>query len=281
MNIVIITGLSGGGKTVAMHAFEDMGYYCVDNLPPQLLPKFIELSEQSANVDKVAVVMDIRGGSIIDQLEYLTALPHPVHILFLEASDRTLVARFKESRRSHPLAPEGSVEKGIELERERMSPMRARSDQVLDTTAFTAAQLRQKLFALFALDGSLGKLLNISLVSFGYKFGLPLDADLVFDIRFLPNPFYREELRDFTGLDPAVKSYVMGRTLTSQFLKKTKDLLAFLIPCYIAEGKTQLVIAVGCTGGRHRSVAIAENLGIFFVDLGQNVTVGHRDLDRS
>jgi UPF0042 nucleotide-binding protein len=264
-----------------MHAFEDMGYYCVDNLPPQLLPKFIELCEQSVNVDKVATVMDIRGGQFFDQLEFLTALSHPVQILFLEADDRTLVARFKESRRNHPLTPDGSVETGIDLERERMSPMRARSDVILDTTAITAAQLRQKLFALFALDGTQGKLLNISLISFGFKYGLPMDADLVFDIRFLPNPYYQEALRDLTGLEPAVKDYVMGWTLTHQFLKKVKDLLAFLVPCYIAEGKTQLIIAVGCTGGKHRSVTIANILATFFTDLGQNVSTLHRDMDKS
>mgnify|MGYP000978074857 FL=1 len=281
MNIVIITGLSGAGKTIAMHAFEDMGYYCVDNLPSQLLPTFIELCEQSANVDKVAAVMDIRGGKFFDQLEFLTALSHPVQILFLEADDRTLVARFKESRRNHPLTPDGSVERGIDLERERMSPMRARSDVILDTTAITAAQLRQKLFALFALDGTQGKLLNISLISFGFKYGLPMDADLVFDIRFLPNPHYQEALRDLTGLEPAVKDYVMGWTLTHQFLKKVKDLLAFLVPCYIAEGKTQLIIAVGCTGGKHRSVTIANILATFFTDLGQNVSTMHRDIDKA
>lgn len=281
MNIVIITGLSGAGKTIAMHAFEDMGYYCVDNLPPQLLPKFIELCEQSVNVDKVATVMDIRGGQFFDQLEFLTALSHPVQILFLEADDRTLVARFKESRRNHPLTPDGSVETGIDLERERMSPMRARSDVILDTTAITAAQLRQKLFALFALDGTQGKLLNIGLISFGFKYGLPLDADLVFDIRFLPNPHYQEALRNLTGLEPAVRDYVMGWTLTHQFLKKIKDLLAFLVPCYIAEGKTQLIIAIGCTGGKHRSVTIANILATFFTDLGQNVSTLHRDMEKS
>lgn len=281
MNIVIITGLSGAGKTIAMHAFEDMGYYCVDNLPSQLLPKFIELCEQSANVDKVAAVMDIRGGQFFDQLEFLTDLSHPVQILFLEADDRTLVARFKESRRNHPLTPDGSLERGIDLERERLSPMRARADVILDTSEITAAQLRQKLFSLFALDGAQGKLLNVSLISFGFKYGLPMDADLVFDIRFLPNPHYQEALRDLTGLEPAVRDYVMGWTLTRQFLKKVKDLLSFLVPCYIAEGKTQLIIAIGCTGGKHRSVTIANILAAFFTDLGQNVSTLHRDMDKS
>lgn len=281
MEIVIITGLSGAGKTVAMHAFEDMGYYCVDNLPPQLLAKFIELGEQSAGIRKVALVMDIRGGEIYEQLEFLTALSHPVRILFLEADDRTLVARFKESRRGHPLSPEGSVERGIALERERLSPMRLRSDVTLDTTGITAAQLRQRLFTLFAVDGTQGRVLSVSLISFGFKYGLPIDSDLVFDIRFLPNPYYREDLRELTGQTAAVKDYVLHSTLASQFLNKVKDLLAFLVPCYIAEGKAQLVVAIGCTGGRHRSVAIAENLASFFSGLGQNVTTVHRDLTKS
>lgn len=281
MNIVIITGLSGAGKTIAVHAFEDMGYYCIDNLPPQLLSKFIELSEQSASIDKVAVVMDIRGGQFFDELEFLTELPHPVQILFLEANTPTLVARFKESRRNHPLAPGGSIEKGIELERERMASLRARADTIINTTPFTGAQLRQKLFAFYALGGTQGKLLNISLISFGFKHGLPLDADLVLDVRFIPNPYYQEDLRSLTGLDAPVKDFVMGLTMTRQFLKKVKELFTFLIPYYIAEGKTQLVVAIGCTGGRHRSVSLANELAIFFSGMGQNVSVLHRDVEKS
>lgn len=281
MNIVIITGLSGAGKTIAVHAFEDMGYYCIDNLPPQLLPKFIELSEQSLNIEKVAVVMDIRGGKFFDELEFLTALPHPVQILFLEAETPTLVARFKESRRSHPLAPTGSIEKGIELEKERMAALRGRADTIINTTPFTGAQLRQKLFAFYALGGAQGKLLNISLTSFGFKHGLPLDADLVLDVRFIPNPYYQEDLRELTGMDVSVRDFVMGLTATRQFLKKIKELFTFLIPYYIAEGKTQLVVAIGCTGGKHRSVALAEDLAAFFAGLGQNVATLHRDMEKA
>lgn len=280
MNIVIITGLSGAGKTVAMHAFEDMGYYCVDNLPSQLLSKFIELCQQSAHIDKVAVVMDIRGGMLYDQLEFITALSHPVQILFLEADTRALVARFKENRRNHPLTPDGSLEKGIDLERELMSHMRVRSDEIVDTTDITAVQLRQKLFSLFAIDGTQGKLLTVNLVSFGFKYGLPMDADLVFDIRFLPNPHYQEALRDLTGLEQEVKDYVLDWTITQQFLTKLQALLTFLVPCYIAEGKTQLIIGIGCTGGKHRSVTIANILATFFKDLGQKVSVQHRDLEK-
>jgi UPF0042 nucleotide-binding protein len=282
LNIVIITGLSGAGKTIAMHAFEDMGYYCVDNLPPQLLPKFIELCEQSAKVDKVAAVVDIRGGHFFDELEqFLTGLSHPARVLFLEANSSALVRRFKENRRTHPLTPEGSIERGIELEQERMAPLRGRADVILDTSRITAAELRQKLFSLFAREGTLGKLLNITVVSFGFKHGLPMDADLVFDVRFLPNPHYQEALRDLTGEDEEVKDYVLGWTMTHQFIRKLKDLLSFLIPCYIDEGKTHLIVAVGCTGGKHRSVTIANLLATFFADLGQNVTTLHRDIERA
>lgn len=281
MNIVIITGLSGAGKTIAMHTFEDMGYYCVDNLPPQLLPKFIELCEQSSNVDKVAAVVDVRGGQFFDELEqFLTDMSHPAQILFLDANSATLVRRFKESRRNHPLTPEGSIEQGIELEQQRLAPLRGRADVILDSSALTAAELRQKLFSYFARDGAIGKLLNITMVSFGFKHGLPMDADLVFDVRFLPNPHYQEALRDLTGKEQAVRDYVLGWTMTHQFLKKVKDLLAFLVPCYIDEGKTQLIIAIGCTGGKHRSVAIANILATFFADIGQNVTTLHRDIEK-
>jgi UPF0042 nucleotide-binding protein len=282
MNVVIITGLSGAGKTVAMHAFEDMGYYCVDNLPPQLLPKFVELCAQSAQVEKVAAVVDIRGGHFFDEMEqFLTNLSHPVQILFLEANSGTLVRRFKESRRNHPLTPEGSIEQGIELEMQRLEPLRGRADMLIDSSTLTAAELRQKLFSLFAREGTQGKSLSVTVVSFGFKYGLPIDADLVFDIRFLPNPHYQEALRDLTGEEQAVKDYVMGWTLTHQFLKKLKDLLSFLVPCYVEEGKTQLIVAVGCTGGKHRSVAIANNLAAFFSDIGQTVTTLHRDIEKS
>jgi len=274
--------MSGAGKTVAMHAFEDMGYYCVDNLPPQLLPKFIELCEQSTQITKVAAVVDVRGGHFFDELEKLLAdLAHPVQILFLEANSATLVRRFKESRRNHPLTPEGSIEQGIEQERQRMALLRGRADVILDTSALQAAELRQKLFSLFARDGVKGKLLNVTVISFGFKYGLPMDADLVFDVRFLPNPHYHEALRDLSGEEQAVRDYVLGWTITHQFIKKLKDLLSFLVPCYIDEGKTQLIVAVGCTGGKHRSVTIANILSAFFAELGQKVTVLHRDKDRA
>lgn len=280
MNIVLITGLSGAGKTVAVHAFEDMGYYCVDNLPPQLLPKFIELCEQSNRVGRVAVVVDIRGGHFFDQLEkYLTDLVHPVQILFLEAGVETLVRRFKESRRNHPLNPEGSIQQGIEQEIKRLTPLRGRADFIVDTGDTMAADLRKKLFLLFEKKND-KRQLKITVVSFGFRYGLPMDADLVFDLRFLPNPHYEESLRDLTGRQQEVRDYVLGWTITHQFLKKLYDLLGFLMPCYIEEGKTQLIVAVGCTGGKHRSVTIAHTLCTFFEEQGQQVTVLHRDIEK-
>jgi UPF0042 nucleotide-binding protein len=280
MNIVLITGLSGAGKTVAVHAFEDMGYYCVDNLPPQLLPKFIELCEQSNRLDRVAVVVDIRGGHFFDQLEkYLTDLVHPVQILFLEAGVETLVRRFKESRRNHPLNPEGSIQQGIEQEIKRLTPLRGRADFIVDTGETMAADLRKELFLLFEKKNG-KRQLKITVVSFGFRYGLPMDADLVFDLRFLPNPHYQESLQDLTGRQQEVRDYVLGWTITHQFLKKLHDLLGFLVPCYIEEGKTQLIVAVGCTGGKHRSVTIAHTLCAFFEEQGQQVTVLHRDIEK-
>lgn len=281
VNLVLITGLSGAGKTVAIHAFEDMGYYCVDNLPPQLLPKFVELCDQSTRINQAALVVDVRGGHFFDQLEdYLTDLHHPVQILFLEAKMEHLVRRFKESRRTHPLSPQGSIQEGIEQEIERLKPMRRRADVVLDTSEISASDLRLKLFDSFARERAEGEILNVTIMSFGFRHGLPMDADLVFDVRFLPNPHYQETLKDLTGQQPAVRDYVLGWTMTHQFLKKLRDLLKFLLPCYVAEGKTQLIIALGCTGGKHRSVTIANIMESFFHQLGHNARVVHRDVDK-
>lgn len=281
MNLVLITGLSGAGKTVAIHAFEDMGYFCVDNLPPQLLPKFVELCEQSTRIHQAALVVDVRGGHFFDQLEeYLTDLRHPVQIIFLEAKTENLVRRFKETRRTHPLSPQGSIQEGIEKEVERLKPLRRRADVVIDTSDISASDLRLKLFDSFARERTQGEILNITVVSFGFRHGLPMDADLVFDVRFLPNPHYQEALKHLTGSEPAVRDYVLGWTMTHQFIKKLKDLLTFLLPCYVAEGKTQLIVAVGCTGGKHRSVTIANVLDSFFRQLGHNVRVSHRDVNK-
>lgn len=280
MDLVIVTGMSGAGKTVAMHAFEDMGYYCVDNLPPQLLPKFIELCEQSTRVERVAAVVDIRGGHFFDQMEeFVTSLAHPAQILFLEANSETLVRRFKESRRDHPLSGGATISQGIALEGKRLEPLRSRADYIIDTSRMSAADLRKKLFSLFTSSGP-GKTLNISVVSFGFKYGLPLDADLVFDVRFLPNPHYEEALRELTGQQQAVRDYVLGWTVTQQFIKKLKDFLEFLIPCYIKEGKTQLTVAIGCTGGKHRSVTLANLFCAFLQELGQNAVAVHRDIEK-
>ncbi len=281
MILVVITGMSGAGKSVATNAFEDMGYYCVDNLPPQLLPKFVELCEQSSNITHAALVVDVRGGDFFDLLEQqLNQLHLPVKILFLEAGNETLVRRFKESRRSHPLNPQGSIEQGIELERQRLTPLRRRADVILDTSEMKPSELRLKVLSSFPpMDSAAGKM-NISVVSFGFRHGLPLDADLVFDVRFLPNPHYQEELRELTGRQEVVQNYVLAWTITHQLLDKLRKLLVFLLPCYVEEGKNQLIIAIGCTAGKHRSVVIADKLTAFLKQKGYSALSIHRDVEK-
>ena len=281
MILVVITGMSGAGKSVATHAFEDMGYYCVDNLPPQLLPKFVELCEQSDNITHAALVVDVRGGDFFNLLEQqLNQLHLPVKILFLEAGNETLVRRFKESRRTHPLSPQGSIEQGIELERQRLTPLRRRADVILDTSEMKPSELRMKVLNSFPPKDALAGKMNISVVSFGYKNGLPLDADLVLDVRFLPNPHYQEELKELTGKQEAVQNYVLSWTVTHQFLDKLHKLLIFLLPCYIEEGKNQLIIAIGCTAGKHRSVVIADKLAAFLKQKGYSALSIHRDVEK-
>ncbi len=281
MILVLITGMSGAGKSVATKAFEDMGYYCVDNLPPQLLPKFVELCQQSDKITHAALVVDVRGGEFFDLLEqHLDQLQLPVKILFLEASNESLVRRFKESRRTHPLSPQNSIEQGIELERQRLAPLRQKADVIVDTSDVKPAELRQRLLDSFPPADSAAVKMNISVVSFGYKHGLPLDADLVFDVRFLPNPHYQQELKDLTGKQEAVQNYVLAWTVTHQFLDRLRRLLTFLVPCYVEEGKSQLVIAVGCTAGKHRSVVIADKLAAFLIQRGYNALSIHRDVEK-
>ena len=281
MILVVITGMSGAGKSVATNAFEDMGYYCVDNLPPQLLPKFVELCEQSSNITHAALVVDVRGGDFFNLLEQqLNQLHLPVKILFLEAGNETLVRRFKESRRTHPLSPQGSIEQGIELERQRLTPLRRRADVILDTSEMKPSELRMKVLNSFPPKDALAGKMNISVVSFGYKNGLPLDADLVLDVRFLPNPHYQEELKELTGKQEAVQNYVLSWTVTHQFLDKLHKLLIFLLPCYIEEGKNQLIIAIGCTAGKHRSVVIADKLAAFLKQKGYSALSIHRDVEK-
>ncbi|MDI6870664.1 MAG: RNase adapter RapZ [Bacillota bacterium] len=279
---VIITGLSGAGKTEAVRSFEDMGYFCVDNLPPALLPKFVDLCAQpGGKIRKVALVIDIRGGeffdAVSDALDRLGEMGFTYDVLFLEASDEVLIRRFKETRRRHPLALTGSLQEGITAERARLETLRSRATKIVDTTHLSPHELKEKITQAFATDGDMTEL-NMRVLSFGYRFGLPLDADLVFDVRFLPNPHWVEELRPRTGLEAEVRDYVFNSPLTREYLDRLTSFLAFMLPGFVKEGKAQLVVAVGCTGGRHRSVVIAEVVGAFLRQQGYRVQVEHRDV---
>ena len=283
IELVIVTGMSGAGKTVAIQSFEDLGYFTIDNMPPTLLPKFIKLVEQSGETNKVALVVDMRSrlffneiNAILDKIE--TNERVKVKILFLDATDGELVSRYKETRRSHPLASDGRVLDGITLERELLAPLKSLSQNVVDTTELTPRQLRQVLSEQFSSDDNKSSF-RIEVVSFGFKYGLPLDADLVFDVRFLPNPYYKPELRDKTGLDKDVYDYVMGFEESESFYQHLLDLIEPILPGYQNEGKAILTIAVGCTGGQHRSTAFAHRLA---EDLKANWSVNesHRDKDR-
>ncbi len=284
MRFVIVTGLSGAGKTKATRNLEDLGYFCVDNLPPTLIPKFAEACIQTdGKIQKIALVMDIRGGKFFDalfeSLNYLSDNEFPYEILFLDASDEVLVKRFKESRRTHPLSESGRIIKGITLERQRLREVKNRADIIIDTSKLEIKDLRSKINEIYGEQEIERKNLSITVLSFGFKYGIPVDADLVFDVRFMPNPFYIPELRGFSGNDDPVKEYVLNHDETIGFITRLKDMIDFLIPNYENEGKRQLIIAIGCTGGRHRSVAIANDLYSYLSDKWQNVTLEHRDIN--
>ncbi len=280
IRLVIVTGLSGAGKTQAIRCLEDMGFFCIDNLPAMLIPKITELCRQSGGkVRRVALVIDVRGlffDSLTEELKKLNRQGIKYEILFLEASDDVLVRRFKETRRQHPLGEEGTILQAIQLERVRLQELRGLANIIIDTSEMTPRALKENLYRLF-MDEEEDQPITISILSFGYKYGIPLDADLVFDVRFLPNPNYVEELRELTGRDLPVSRYVFSFPVTRSFMRRFVSLVRFLIPNYVKEGKTHLVIAVGCTGGQHRSVAIAERLGEI---LGRSykVQIHHRDL---
>jgi UPF0042 nucleotide-binding protein len=283
IRLLIVTGLSGAGKTQAIRSLEDLGFFCVDNLPPLLIPKITELCQQSGGkVKRVALVMDVRGsllfGSLDEELRKLSQQGIRYEILFLEASDAVLVRRYKESRRQHPLEEDGSILEAISAERERLQELRGAANIILDTTEMTVHDLKKSLTEKFA-DPEQGTLFSINMVSFGYKYGIPLDADLVMDVRFLPNPNYVEELKNHTGLDQRVVEYIFSYKETEDFLRLYGDLLSFVMPFYIREGKTRLVVAIGCTGGHHRSVALAEFLAARLRPDYQ-VQVHHRDISR-
>ncbi|MGP4105528.1 RNase adapter RapZ [Virgibacillus sp. L01] len=281
--LVVITGMSGAGKTVAVHSFEDLGYYCVDNLPPALLPKFLELMKDSTNnIHKVALVMDLRGREFFDSLfEALDILGKEdwvdEHILFLDAQDESLVTRYKETRRSHPLAVGGLPLNGIQQERKILDELRGRAQRIIDTSNLKPKALRDKILKAYTEDKQ--EIFSVHMVSFGFKYGVPIDADLVFDVRFLPNPHYVSHMQPLTGLNPEVSSYVFKWGDTKKFNEKVLDLLEFMLPQYKKEGKSQLVVAIGCTGGQHRSVAIAE---YFAKQLSSNYIthISHRDIDK-
>ena len=280
--LVIITGMSGAGKTQVMRFMEDLGYFCVDNLPPALIPKFAELCAQSGGrVNRIALVVDIRGGEFFDQLmQVLGEMDQQAllsEVLFLEASDETLIHRYKETRRRHPLALEGRISEGIRMERDRLEYIRGRATHIIDTSNLTTNQLKERITELYK-KGSDSAEINVNLVSFGFKYGIPLDADMVYDVRFLPNPFYVEPLRQKSGENPLVQEYIDKWPVTQQFLRRLQSFIDFLIPHYVKEGKSQLVIAIGCTGGLHRSVFVAGKIGHSLRNQGYKVSLEHRDI---
>ena len=281
MKFVIITGMSGAGKSQAVKCMEDLGFYCIDNLPPILIPKFVELCRQvQGDISKIALVIDIRGGMFFDDLftslKDLDDLEYPYEILFLDASDATLIKRFKETRRVHPLSINSSISDGINKEREKLHRLKFVATNIIDTTKMTPGQLKEELRNIY-LEGNPTDNLMIHISSFGFKHGIPLDADLVFDVRFLPNPYYIEELKDLTGEDMKVRDYVMKSPISVEFCKKLLDMINFLIPHYVKEGKNQLVIAIGCTGGKHRSVTLAHVLYHSLKEKEYRVILSHRD----
>lgn len=284
MRFVIVTGLSGAGKTETIRNLEDLGFFCVDNLPPTLIPKFAEACYQTdGRIDKIALVIDIRGGKFFDDLfetlNYLKKKKYSYEILFLDASDEVLIKRFKESRRKHPLAPDGRILNGVNLERNKLSEVRDRADNIIDTSNMAPRELRATITKIFEEKGQIETELIITVVSFGFKYGIPVDSDLVFDVRFLPNPFYIPELKQFSGLDKPVSDYVMNYDVSKSFIKKLSDMLEFLIPNYIKEGKRQLIVSIGCTGGRHRSVTISKFVYESLMNQGHNVNIDHRDIE--
>ena len=285
MKFVIVTGMSGAGKSTALKMLEDMGYFCVDNLPIALLPKFAELAHApGSDISQVAVGVDIRNGRSLDEmssvLEHLKASGVAYQILYLEASDEVLVKRYKETRRTHPLAKQGRVEDGIRQEREKLLYLKENATYILDTSQLLTRELKKALEQILAGEKSF-KNLMITVLSFGFKYGIPSDCDLVFDVRFLPNPYYVEGLKYKTGTDKEVQDFVMGYELSHTFLDKLVDMLEFLIPNYILEGKNQLVIGIGCTGGKHRSVTLANKLFEALSNCPEyGVRLEHRDVSR-
>ena len=281
--LVILTGLSGSGKGSVLNAFEDVGFYCVDNLPVTLIPKFSELYDEGrGEIERAAILVDVRERDLVGKLPMIyrqLSAEHPATLVFIEASNEALMRRFSETRRPHPLGQDVSIAEGVREERRRMAPIRRLADVVIDTTKFNVHELRQFIIDRFQNPGR--KPLLISVVSFGFRHGIPADADLVFDVRFLPNPHFIPRLQPFDGKDARVARYIHSFPQTGEFLRRIDGLLGYLIPHYIREGKSYLTIAVGCTGGRHRSVALAEAIRRALDRKGYAAKVVHRDLDKS
>jgi RNase adapter protein RapZ len=287
LRIVLLTGMSGGGKSTAIRALEDAGWFCIDNLPVLLVPKLLELVVHGASdeVHRLALVIDAREGRFLDQtpqaVDEVRRAGHRLEVVFLDSADETLTRRFSETRRRHPLSPDGTVADGIALERKLLTALRALADVVIDTTRMNVHELRDVITARFGAAGD-ADALNVTLVSFGYRNGIPANSDLVLDVRFLPNPYFVEGLKPHPGTDPRVSEWVLGRPQTQEFLEHLESLLAFLLPQYKVEGKSYLTLSIGCTGGRHRSVALAEELSKRLTDKHRaRVKVTHRDVGKA
>ncbi|WP_314761303.1 RNase adapter RapZ [uncultured Abiotrophia sp.] len=280
LELVIITGMSGAGKTVAVQSFEDLGYFCIDNMPPTLLPTFWELVKESGKISRIALVIDLRSRDFFKEVDSLIATLDntqlvTTRIIFLDSSDSVLVSRYKETRRNHPLAPDGRVSEGIAKERELLMDLRTRAQIIIDTSDISPRQLRERLIKDFATKDY--QTFHVEVMSFGFKYGVPIDADIIWDVRFLPNPHYIPELRPQTGMDAPVYDYVMKQPETQSFYSKLIDVIEFCLPGYKKEGKSSVTIAIGCTGGKHRSVAIAERIANHLKTDNYAVNVSHRD----
>lgn len=280
LELVIITGMSGAGKTVAVQSFEDLGYFCIDNMPPTLLPTFWELVKESGKISRIALVIDLRSRDFFNEVDSLIATLDntqlvTTRIIFLDSSDSVLVSRYKETRRNHPLALDGRVSDGIARERELLMDLRTRAQIIIDTSDISPRQLRERLIKDFATKDY--QTFHVEVMSFGFKYGVPIDADIIWDVRFLPNPHYIPELRPQTGMDAPVYDYVMKQPETQAFYSKLIDVIEFCLPGYKKEGKSSVTIAIGCTGGKHRSVAIAERIANHLKTDNYAVNISHRD----
>lgn len=287
MEFLVISGMSGSGKSRVAAVLEDLDYYCVDNLPVVLIPRFAELCMATrGRYEKVALVTDVRGSESFDELfvalNEMRDMGCDYKILYIEATIPTIVRRYKETRRRHPLNPDGhGIEDAVKKELELLKPVRDKADFIINTTDMTLGKLQRKLFFMFQHESNREKPINVNVMAFGFKYGIPMDSDLVFDVRYLPNPYYVTELRSKNGLDKAVRDYVFSNNEAQEFMKKLEDMIEFLLPLYIEEGKYTLTISIGCTGGRHRSVAIAKALADFIAEKGYSVENSNRDLEKS